>query len=155
MTPATAPAVKKERVDDPEIIALAEKMRIANEARMAQMGQRPIPVFPGPHQMVRPGQPSIAAYYQQRTNAQIRPGAPGAPLQNRAAPPPPLDDESVLDINSKKGRFGWYAFKKEFIPYIFRQVSSSELYYLLNTTIKTCNFGPGVNVGLTQKGLLS
>ncbi len=31
MTPATAPAVKKERVDDPEIIALAEKMRIAND----------------------------------------------------------------------------------------------------------------------------
>jgi hypothetical protein len=93
MEPRCNITVKSERADDAEIRAIAESMRITNDLRMIT---------------------------NQRAQAlQNRPGVPGAPLQQLAAP---LDNENAIDINSKKGQFGWHVFRNIAIPYIFRHV---------------------------------
>ena len=102
-------AVKTERHDDHEINELAKKIAEQNRAKMTAMPMA-VPGYPGmPNmmQMARPGQPGIQNYYRQS-------GGGGPHAENGVA------EEKKMDEESKKGRFGWFEFEKNYIPYIFR-----------------------------------
>jgi len=108
--------VKSEvREDDAEIREMARRITEQNRQKMN-------PAVPGavgsggPMQMARPGQPAIQNYlsYQQQAQGRHR-------QQQSGVGPPAVDDR--LDVSSKKGRFGWCEFEKNFIPFIFRSAN--------------------------------
>ena len=111
--------VKSEvREDDAEIREMARRITEQNRQKMN-------PAVPGvvgsggPMQMARPGQPMIQNYlsYQQQAQGQGRHGQQPQSLGQI----PAVDDR--LDVSSKKGRFGWCEFEKNFIPFIFRSAN--------------------------------
>ena len=111
--------VKSEvREDDAEIREMARRITEQNRQKMN-------PAVPGvigssgPMQMARPGQPMIQNYlsYQQQQ-------AQGRHRQQQQPGVAAVDDR--LDVSSKKGRFGWCEFEKNFIPFIFRSANAEK-----------------------------
>ena len=100
-------AVKTERHDDHEINELAKKIAEQNRAKMTAMPPT-APGYPGsmhPLHLARPGQPGIQNYF----------GQTRGPTQENG-----VVEEKRIDDESRRGRFGWCEFEKNFIPYIFR-----------------------------------
>ena len=115
--------VKSEvREDDAEIREMARRITEQNRQKMN-------PAVPGvvgssgPMQMARPGQPMIQNYlsYQQQQQHQAQGRHRGQQQQPGVAA---VDDR--LDVSSKKGRFGWCEFEKNFIPFIFRSTNAEK-----------------------------
>ena len=101
--------VKSEpRTDDREINEMAKRIIEQNKQKAAQQPG----VHPGyPGQMGRPGMPGVPPYYQNR------PGQAAGASTSAAAP---AEAEKKIDEESRRGRFGWCEFEKNYIPYIFR-----------------------------------
>lgn len=103
-------AVKTERHDDHEINELAKKIAEQNRVKMTAMPQG-MPGYPGgmhPMTLMRPGQPGISNFMM-ANGSRIQ-------MQENGA----VAEEKRIDDESRKGRFGWCEFEKNFIPYIFR-----------------------------------
>ena len=103
--------VKSEpRHDDREINEMAKRIIEQNKAKAAhQSGVHP--GYPGQDmQMSRPEQPGMPPYYQH--NRQPNAGASTSTQVQEA--------EKKIDEESRRGRFGWCEFEKNYIPYIFR-----------------------------------
>jgi len=104
--------VKSEpRQDDREINEMAKRIIEQNKQKAAQQpGVHPGFAGQGIH-MGRPGQPGVPPYYQNRAGQNI------AASTSTASVP---EVEKKIDEESRRGRFGWCEFEKNFIPYIFR-----------------------------------
>lgn len=105
--------VKSEpRHDDQEINAMAKRIIEQNRQKAAQQpGVHP--GYPGQAMhMGRPGQPGITPYFQHN-----RPGQNTGASTSTA---PVQEAEKKIDEESRRGRFGWCEFEKNYIPYIFR-----------------------------------
>ncbi|XP_040580546.1 uncharacterized protein [Lepeophtheirus salmonis] len=109
--------VKVERHDDHEINEMAKKIVEQNRAKISQNALQ-IGGHPGNHPLARPGQPSIQSYMGQRLPVPPLPKA--APPLTTGGSTSNNDTEKKLDEESKKGRFGWCEFEKNYVPYIFR-----------------------------------
>ena len=102
--------VKSEvREDDAEINALARKITEENRRKMNPAVPGHVPGQGGPMQMVRPGQPGIQNYLSYQQQAQGRHRQQQQQQQGGQSVP------DVDDASSKKGRFGWCEFEKNFI----------------------------------------
>ena len=113
--------VKSEvREDDAEINALARKITEENRRKMNPAVPGHVPGQGGPMQMVRPGQPGIQNYLSYQQQAQGRHRQQQQQQQGGQSVP------DVDDASSKKGRFGWCEFEKNFIPFIFRSASAEK-----------------------------
>ena len=100
--------VKEERDDEQEIAELANKIKQANRAKLAQGSNIQSPLT-GPLNMAKPGQPTIQQYFN---------GNSKEPATNGTAKA--VENDKPVDEESKKGRFGWFDIEKQFLPYIFR-----------------------------------
>ena len=101
--------VKSEpRTDDREINEMAKRIIEQNKQKAAQQpGVHPgYPGMPG-----RPGMPGVPPYYQNR---------PGQTAGASTSATAPAEVEKKIDEESRRGRFGWVEFEKNYIPYIFR-----------------------------------
>lgn len=113
-------SVKTERHDDHEINELARKIAEQNRNKVAGMAPHAPGHAPGMMQMARPGQPMIHNYMQQQ------PGRSQSHLNHIQQPQQQKprssssSDERKIDAESRKGRFGWCEFEKNYIPFIFR-----------------------------------
>ncbi|TRY67524.1 hypothetical protein TCAL_04360 [Tigriopus californicus] len=111
-----APTVKREHHDDHEINEMARKIAETNRAKVQQSMQgmavaAAAAAANGHYQMARPGQPSIQNFMGRRG------GVAGGPL---ATAPPPPPEENKVDGESRRGRFGWSEFEKNYIPFVYR-----------------------------------
>ena len=135
-------AVKTERHDDHEINELAKKIAEQNRVKMTAMPQGISGYSGGMHPMnlMRPGQPGI--------NNFMIPNGGRIQMQDNGA----VAEEKRIDDESRKGRFGWCEFEKNFIPYIFRNKSEkytsvrmverkllSKFLTVLPTEVNTCH----------------
>ena len=101
--------VKSEpRHDDREINEMAKRIIEQNKQKAAQ--QPGVHGYAGQGMMGRPGQPGVPSYYQNN-----RPGQSGSASGSAAQ-----EAEKKIDEESRRGRFGWCEFEKNYIPYIFR-----------------------------------
>ena len=99
-------AVKTERHDEHEINEMAKKIAEQNRAKLTAMP--PGPGYPNgihPMHLARPGQPGIQNFFGQVRMLGQENG---------------VVEEKRIDEESRKGRFGWCEFEKNYIPYIFR-----------------------------------
>ena len=104
--------VKSEpRQDDREINEMAKRIIEQNKQKAAQQpGVHP--GYPGQAMhMGRPGQPGVPPYYPNRPGQNTGASTSTAPVQ---------EVEKKIDEESRRGRFGWCEFEKNYIPYIFR-----------------------------------
>ena len=100
--------VKSEpRTDDREINEMAKRIIEQNKQKAAQQPG----VHPGYPGMPRPGVPGMPPYYQNR---------PGQTAGASTSATVPAEVEKKIDEESRRGRFGWVEFEKNYIPYIFR-----------------------------------
>jgi len=116
-TPGTQPELTPE--EDAEINAMAEQIKAANKAKLAQAANMSGPVIGagGPVAMAKPGQPAIGQFFA----GGAQPGAAASPANPaKAENGTAAQNEKPVDEESKKGRFGWFDIEKIFLPFIFR-----------------------------------
>jgi len=113
--------------DEAEINAMAEQIKAANKAKLAQAANMTAqqPVIGGPVAMAKPGQPAIGQFFAggAANTAAASPGAAAAaptPAKTENGTAIALQNEKPVDEESKKGRFGWFDIEKIFLPFIFR-----------------------------------
>ena len=113
--------VKAERQDDHEINEMARKIVEQNRNKVGLV-QAGMPMQPGHMTMARPGQPMIQNYMNM-PGAARRPNNVVAGQSGGVANNSNQDGNSTerkIDSDSKRGRFGWCEFEKNYIPFIFR-----------------------------------
>lgn len=113
--------VKSERHDDPEINEMARKIAEQNRHKV---GLAPPPgVHGGPLSLARPGQPTLHNYLPASgSSGGCGPGGASKSAEAKAKE----EGEKKIDNDSRRGRFGWCEFEKNYIPFVFRGANADK-----------------------------